>query len=56
MEWIGRMNGAIDYIENNLTNEIKYEKAAQIALCSVYNFQRMFFAGIPPHPANRCLK
>lgn len=36
------MKNAIDYIENNLTNEIEYERIAQIALCSQYHFQRMF--------------
>lgn len=42
MDWIHRMNSAIDYIEQNLTGEIDFEKAAQTAGCSVYNFQRMF--------------
>jgi AraC family transcriptional regulator len=36
------MNEALNYIENNLTDEIDYSKAAQIACCSVYHFQRMF--------------
>lgn len=42
MDWIHRMNSSMDYIEDNLTGAIDYEKAAQIAECSVYNFQRMF--------------
>jgi len=42
MDWISRMNNAIDYIEINLADEISYDKAAQIAYCSTYHFQRMF--------------
>lgn len=48
MDWIERLNEAINYIEKNLTDEIEYEKLGQIACCSAYNFQRMFdyIAGI----------
>ncbi len=42
MEWIDRMNNAVDYIELNLTDEISYEKLAQIACCSTYHFQECF--------------
>ncbi|MCR8657485.1 AraC family transcriptional regulator [Paenibacillus endoradicis] len=42
MDWLQRMNGAISYIEDNLTEEIDYEVAAEIACCSVYHFQRLF--------------
>ncbi len=42
MDWLQRMNGAISYIENNLTNEIKYEELSKIVCCSIYHFQRMF--------------
>ncbi len=42
MDWLDRMNGAIDYIENNLTGEIDYVKAAKIACCSSFHFQRIF--------------
>ncbi|RXZ83788.1 AraC family transcriptional regulator [Paenibacillaceae bacterium] len=42
MDWLQRMNLAIDYIEDNLEHEIDYEQIARIALCSVYQFQRMF--------------
>ncbi|OPJ55193.1 AraC family transcriptional regulator [Clostridium oryzae] len=42
MEWLEKLNCAVDYIEKNLEGEIKYEKAAQIACCSTYHFQRMF--------------
>ncbi|RUS46049.1 effector binding domain-containing protein [Cohnella sp. AR92] len=42
MEWLERMNRAIDYIETNLTEEIELEEAARMACCSSYSFQRMF--------------
>ncbi|HHX68385.1 MAG: AraC family transcriptional regulator [Miniphocaeibacter sp.] len=42
MEWINNLNMAIDYIEDNITEEINYEKLAKIACCSTYHFQRMF--------------
>ncbi|WP_396426690.1 hypothetical protein [Lederbergia sp. NSJ-179] len=42
VDWLQRMNNAIDYIEDNLENKIEYEQIARIALCSVYEFQRMF--------------
>ena len=42
MEWLKRMNDAISYIEDNLDGEISIEKAAQLACCSQYHFQRMF--------------
>ena len=44
MEWSERMNAAIDYIEENLANEIDFTKAAENACCSIYHFQRIFFA------------
>jgi AraC family transcriptional regulator len=49
MEWLKSLSNAIDYIESNLDGEISYEKAAEIACCSTYYFQRMFsyVAGIP---------
>ena len=42
MEWIERLNKAINYIENHISEEIEYEQVAKIALCSTYHFQRMF--------------
>lgn len=42
MDWLKRMNGAIDYIEENLCNSIDYEEVAKVACCSTYHFQRMF--------------
>ena len=48
MEWVERLNEAINYIEEHLADEIKVEQAAAIAACSVFHFQRMFayIAGI----------
>lgn len=49
MEWIERLNRAINYIEEHITEEIDYGEAAKIACCSTYHFQRMFayMANIP---------
>lgn len=49
MEWVERLNEAIDYMEEHLTDEIDYEQLGRIACCSSYHFQRMFtyMAGIP---------
>ncbi|MCK9862796.1 AraC family transcriptional regulator [Paenibacillus sp. ATY16] len=43
------LNGALDYIEQNLANEIDEQEIAKRAFCSVYHFKRMFayLAGIP---------
>lgn len=48
MEWIERLNQTINYIEEHLAEEIKYNDLAEIACCSTYHFQRMFtyMAGI----------
>lgn len=42
MEWLDRINGAMDYIEAHLASDIDYEEAARIVCCSSYHFQRMF--------------
>ena len=49
MEWIERLNNAINYIEESLTEEIDFDEISKIALCSPYHFQRMFsyLAGVP---------
>lgn len=49
MDWIERLNKAVNYIEENITEEIDYTQAARIACCSTYHFQRMFayMAGTP---------
>lgn len=49
MDWLDRMNSAMDYIEENLAEEIDYIQVARMASCSVFHFQRMFpfITGIP---------
>lgn len=49
MEWIDRLNKAMEYIEENLADRIDYEQLGKIACCSSYHFQRMFsyMAGMP---------
>lgn len=42
MDWLSKMNEALQYIEENLAGEIKVEEAAKKAVCSSFNFQRMF--------------
>ena len=48
MEWIERLNRAVEYLEEHL-EEPDPREAAKIACCSPYHFQRMFsyLAGIP---------
>lgn len=42
MDWLDRMNGAMDFIETHLDERINYEEVAKTACCSAYHFQRMF--------------
>lgn len=42
MEWLKNLSKAIDYIENNLLEEISYDDVAKIMCCSTYYFQRLF--------------
>ena len=42
MNWSEQINEAIEYIENNLTEKIDYNKAARITYCSLNKFQRLF--------------
>jgi AraC family transcriptional regulator len=42
MDWLQRITGAMNYIEDNLTEDIDYSQVAKIACCSTYHFQRMF--------------
>ena len=49
MEFLNRLEKAIEYIEANLTGEISFDQAARIACCSTYYFLRMFsyISGVP---------
>lgn len=42
MDYLQKMNDALDYIESNLDGDIDYEKASNLACCSIFYFQRMF--------------
>lgn len=42
MELLERFNNVMDYVEENIDGEIRFEEAARIAYCSVFHFQRMF--------------
>ncbi len=42
MEWIERLNDAINYIEANIKGDINLDEVAKMACCSTYHFQRMF--------------
>jgi AraC family transcriptional regulator len=42
MEWLKRLNEAMNYMEENLESGIDLERASQIACCSAFHFQRMF--------------
>ena len=42
MDWIAGIQKAIDYIEENITEEIDYEKVAAESFSSSYHFQRVF--------------
>ncbi|OPJ58348.1 helix-turn-helix domain-containing protein [Clostridium oryzae] len=42
MEWLSKMNDAINYIESNLEGKIDYREVARIACSSLTRFQRMF--------------
>jgi AraC family transcriptional regulator len=42
MDWVNRMNQAIDYVENNLNQEIDYEEISRIMGCPFSVFQRSF--------------
>ncbi len=44
MDWVARMNSALDYIEAHLTDEMDYGMIAKAACCSAYHFPRMFVA------------
>ena len=42
MEWLARMNMALDYIEDNLCSEIDFGTLEKIACCSAHTFFKMF--------------
>jgi len=42
VDWIEKLNSALDYIEEHLDQEIDIGCAAKLAVCPVFHFQRMF--------------
>ena len=42
MDWINRMQNAIDYIEKHLTESISYKEIAKQSFSSSFHFQRVF--------------
>lgn len=42
MDWLVRINSAMEYVETHLSEAIDYDQVARIACCSTYHFQRMF--------------
>jgi len=42
MDWLKGMNNVAKYIEENLTQPIRYEMLARIVGCSIYEFSRIF--------------
>ncbi len=49
MDWVNRMNQAIDYVEEHLTGEIDEKEICKIMACSFSMFQGSFtqITGIP---------
>lgn len=50
MQWLNKLNDALDYMENHLAGDLDLERAAELAGCSLFHFQRIFLyiAGISP--------
>lgn len=42
MDWISGLQNAIDYIEDNLLNDVDYSEVAKCAYSSSFHFQRVF--------------
>jgi AraC family transcriptional regulator len=49
MDWVDRMNAAIDYVEEHMNSDIEYEEISKIMCCPLAVFQRSFtqITGIP---------
>ena len=42
MEWIQKMNAAVNYIEEHILEEPDLDKLGKLAGCSAHHFQRIF--------------
>lgn len=58
MDWVDRMNDAIDYVESHLNDEIDPEEISKIMACPFAVFQRSFIqiTGVPLSEYIRCRK
>lgn len=58
MDWVDRMNKAIDYVEENLNSELDSNEISKIMACPFSVFQRAFIqiTGIPLSEYIRCRK
>ena len=45
MEWVGRFNQAMEYIEEHITEETDYEALGRIVCCSAYQLQQWICRG-----------
>lgn len=52
MDWSKRINLAIEFIEDNLDEEIAIEDVAQVACSSRFHFHRMFYSSFNVTPAD----
>jgi AraC family transcriptional regulator len=48
MDWLDRMNRAMDYIEGHLKETVDINQAAQMACCSTYQFEWRQAVGLHP--------
>ena len=46
MDWLERMNNALEYIENSLYEDIDYKKIAKAASCSEFHFSILLLSPI----------
>lgn len=46
MEWIERLNSAVNYIEEHLVDEIDYKQLAKIACCSTFHYLNIFVVDV----------
>ena len=42
MDWVTKMNEAVDYLESHLLDEVKSEEISRITACPFPAFQQMF--------------
>ncbi len=48
MEWVERLNSAINYIEENIYARIKLEEVSRVACCGTYHLKMFaYMADIP---------